>query len=202
MSHPVFEGNSAYPTSGTTAPPPALQYLHTQNQRNESPLPNLQGRATDALPPSLHRTTHGDILTTTSLYGKHPLLTPSHQPQNSTAELSHRPLSQLDGSQDHRPRMHTYPLPIPTQPRGPPASSNHPPAKSAYRDLLPYCTADTPLTEQQVIALSDIAGSLREVVVLAVRARTDEGVAEVLAGAVGEAGMRGVVEFFEEEFEV
>lgn len=59
-----------------------------------------------------------------------------------------------------------------------------------------------PLTEQQVIGLSDIAGSLREVVVLALRARTDERVAKVLAEAVGEGGMRGVVEFWEEEFEI
>lgn len=74
--------------------------------------------------------------------------------------------------------------------------------KTAYHDLLPYCTAETPLNEQQVLGLSDVAGSLREVMLVALRAKTDEEYARALAAAVGVDAVQGVVDFFEDEFEI
>ena len=70
--------------------------------------------------------------------------------------------------------------------------------------LLPHCTADSPLNETQVIALSDVAGSLRELVHLALGARDgDEACAGRLGSALGSGqAVCGVVDFFSGEFEV
>lgn len=53
-----------------------------------------------------------------------------------------------------------------------------------------------------MMGLSDIAGSLKEVMLLALRARTEERYAMELAAAVGVDGMRGIVDFFDNEFEI
>lgn len=78
------------------------------------------------------------------------------------------------------------------------------PAGSAVATLLPYCTADVSLNESQVIAVTDIAGSLKELVLLALGAKDgDEECASKLGDAVGsEQAMAGIVDFFSDEFEV
>jgi hypothetical protein len=50
--------------------------------------------------------------------------------------------------------------------------------------------------------MSDIAGSLKEVMLLALQAKTDERVARNLVRAVGQETASGIVEFFSDEFEV
>jgi hypothetical protein len=73
--------------------------------------------------------------------------------------------------------------------------------KTAINDILPYCTAEMPLTQNQVVALSDIAGNLKEVMLLALQARVDEHVASELVRAVGPDAAKGIVDFFSDEFE-
>ncbi|KAF2682713.1 hypothetical protein K458DRAFT_419558 [Lentithecium fluviatile CBS 122367] len=84
----------------------------------------------------------------------------------------------------------------------PPAKQQSRIPKSAISDMLPYCTNGAPLTEAQVIALSDLAGSLKEVMLLALQAKMDERVATDLVRAVGQEAADGIVEFFSDEFEV
>jgi hypothetical protein len=74
--------------------------------------------------------------------------------------------------------------------------------QTAINDLLPYCTTEVPLTQAQVIGMSDVAGNLKEVMLLALRAKTDERAAMELVGAVGQETASGIVEFFSDEFEV
>jgi hypothetical protein len=91
--------------------------------------------------------------------------------------------------------LHTASQPFPRQQLRPP--------ESAVTDILPYCTTEPPLLQEQVIALSDVAGSIRELVLLALGATVgDAGCAEKMEGAVGATTMGSVVEFFAEEWEV
>jgi len=118
-------------------------------------------------------------------------------------------LPQLDGPQDYRPQM------VPAAFRSRITGGNQGPSntlpsakppnrtpKTAISDLLPYCTAELPLTQDQVIGLSDIAGNIKEVMLLALHARVDEGVARNLVRAVGQNTAKGIVDFFRDEFEV
>jgi hypothetical protein len=74
---------------------------------------------------------------------------------------------------------------------------------NAVNDLLPYCTTEPPLGEAQVIALSDVAGSLRELVVLALGATSGTaGCMEKLDGAVGRQAAANIAEFFADEWEI
>ena len=75
-------------------------------------------------------------------------------------------------------------------------------ARTAYHDLLPYCTVEMPLGEQELVGLSDIAGNLKEVMLLALRAKKDDQCKRRLEKAVGADAMRGIVDFFADEFEV
>ena len=59
-----------------------------------------------------------------------------------------------------------------------------------------------PLNEQQIIGLSDIAGSLKEVMLLGMRAQTHESYAMQIENVVGADAMRGIVDFFRDEFEI
>jgi hypothetical protein len=84
-------------------------------------------------------------------------------------------------------------------------SKPHKPAKgSAVTALLPYCTADVPLNEGQVINVTDVAGSLKELVLLALGAKDgDEDCMHRLRSALGsEQAVAGFVDFFSGEFEV
>jgi hypothetical protein len=95
----------------------------------------------------------------------------------------------------HQAHLHTTSQPFPRQqPR---------PLESAVTDILPYCTTEPPLLQEQVIALSDVAGSVKELVLLALGAASgDAGCAEKMEGAVGVVAMGTIVEFFAEEWEV
>jgi hypothetical protein len=133
-------------------------------------------------------------------------------PQTSQAVTSDAPPSdrepaipQFDGPQDYRPQM------VPAGVYQQASSVNHNPTssksqnqrpKTAINDILPYCTAEMPLTQDQVIALSDIAGNLKEVMLLALQAKVDEHVANELVRAVGPEVAKGIVDFFGDEFEV
>ena len=71
-------------------------------------------------------------------------------------------------------------------------------------DLLPYCTTRTKLLSRaEVISFSDVAGSFREVVLLALRTSgaEDEEMGG-LEGALGPDGAKGVREFWHNEWVV
>lgn len=75
---------------------------------------------------------------------------------------------------------------------------------SAVMDLLPYCTTQTKLLGRaEVISFSDVAGSFREVVLLALGASgvEDEEMGG-LEGALGPDGAKGVREFWRNEWVV
>ncbi|KAH7563766.1 hypothetical protein BM1_00813 [Bipolaris maydis] len=77
------------------------------------------------------------------------------------------------------------------------------PTGNTVHDLLPYCTTEPPLNEAQVIALSDVVGSLRELVPLALAAAAgDKRSLRKLESAVGKRDAVGVVEFFVDEWEI
>jgi hypothetical protein len=84
--------------------------------------------------------------------------------------------------------------------------SRHQPVQSdisAVAHILPFCTTEPPLRQEDVIALSDVAGSLKELVLLALGAARGDGVSvRRLEGTVGRGVAEGVVEFFAEEWEV
>jgi hypothetical protein len=74
---------------------------------------------------------------------------------------------------------------------------------SAVTDILPYCTTEPPLRQEQIIALSDIAGSVKELVLLALGAEAGDAVcAGKMEGAVGAETTGSIVEFFAAEWEV
>jgi hypothetical protein len=74
---------------------------------------------------------------------------------------------------------------------------------NAANDLLPYCTTEPPLNGAQVIALSDVVGSLRELVILALGAASGAaGCMEKLEGAVGPRAAVNIAEFFTDEWEI
>lgn len=77
-------------------------------------------------------------------------------------------------------------------------------AGSAVTTLLPYCTAGAPLNEGQVIAITDIAGSLQELALLALGAKDgDEECQRKLESALGsELASCNVLDFFSDEFEI
>jgi hypothetical protein len=76
-------------------------------------------------------------------------------------------------------------------------------SENAVTDILPYCTTEPPLRQEQVIALSDVVGSIRELVLLALGAANgDGGSVDKLEGAVGQTTASNTVEFFVGEWEV
>ncbi|KAF2707515.1 hypothetical protein K504DRAFT_338284, partial [Pleomassaria siparia CBS 279.74] len=73
-------------------------------------------------------------------------------------------------------------------------------ATNVVTDLLPYCT-HPPMNTEQVIGLSDAAGSLRDVVLLVLRAGAGDSMsADSLVAAVGFETAENMVEFFREEW--
>ncbi|KAF3039309.1 hypothetical protein E8E12_000511 [Didymella heteroderae] len=85
-----------------------------------------------------------------------------------------------------------------------PSKPHKPAAESAVTTLLPYCSADVALNGSQVIAVTDVAGSLKELVLLALGAKNgNEDCMHVLRSALGgEQISAGIVDFFSDEFEV
>lgn len=75
--------------------------------------------------------------------------------------------------------------------------------RSVITDVLPYCTTEPPLTQEQVIALSDIAGSVKELVLLALTAAAgDCASTENIVAAVGQNTANNIIDFFIDEWEV
>lgn len=65
---------------------------------------------------------------------------------------------------------------------------------------MPWCTTQGQLSNSQLIALSDVAGSLTELVRLCLAAAVDEGARSVIEGAVGSEAAAGVIEFWTDEW--
>jgi hypothetical protein len=127
---------------------------------------------------------------------------------NSSGDIQ-RTLSQLDGPHDYHPHGMAADVRSQTAVAGHMHSNTQASTKqyartpkSAINDILPYCTAELPLTQDQVIGLSDIAGNLKEVMLLALHAKVDECFARHLVRAVGQRAATGIVDFFSDEFEV
>ncbi|CAE7001677.1 hypothetical protein PTNB85_09125 [Pyrenophora teres f. teres] len=148
--------------------------------------------------------------------------TKSTQPTNTLAPV------QLDGGADYHPRArpsvitssHARPaIPFYSQQQyhgqmshqsrhgpsvpPPPRQQTHTTTTSTVRDLLPYCTTEPPLDEAQVIALSDVVGSLKELVLLSLCATSgDVSSMEKLEGAVGQQTAANITDFFADEWEI
>lgn len=76
-------------------------------------------------------------------------------------------------------------------------------SRNAVSELLPYCTTEPPLNQEQVIGLSDAVGSLKELVLLALGAAAgDAGCVERLESAVGGQAAANIAEFFIDEWEI
>ncbi|KAI4648858.1 uncharacterized protein J4E79_009930 [Alternaria viburni] len=108
----------------------------------------------------------------------------------------------IHSQQRHHPQLprqsHNAPSVPPPPPRHPSRTLGN-----AVNDLLPYCTTEPPLSQAQVIALSDVVGSLKELVVLALGAASGvPGSMKKLEGAVGSQAAVNIVEFFADEWEI
>ncbi|KAF2118276.1 hypothetical protein BDV96DRAFT_381400 [Lophiotrema nucula] len=141
----------------------------------------------------------------TSRADSHVSSSTSTHDSTTTSDIS--PIPQIDGLND--PRHKTNPAvsniiagtqssatPVPPKAQAPPKPSS----TNAVEALLPYCTVHTRLTNEQVIAVSDVAGSLKELVMLALGATVDEGQKETLEKAVGVEAADGIMEFFKDEW--
>jgi hypothetical protein len=112
-----------------------------------------------------------------------PHLPQHHGPGEHYSGQQHRTFPSRPQAQNHPPRSRVQSA---TRPQGA-VSPN------AAIDLLRWCTADMPLNNEQVIVLSDVAGSLKELMVLALTAKVDEGASEQLIRAVGEDATAGTL---------
>lgn len=122
------------------------------------------------------------------------------------------PVSQYQQQQQQRSHSHQHQSvqvrptnqPINTAAPHVPSKQRKPATASAVTTLLPYCTAKVPLNEGQVIAVTDAAGSLKELVLLALGAKDgDEERLSRLESALGsEQTTADVVDFFSDEFEI
>ncbi|CAG5173263.1 uncharacterized protein ALTATR162_LOCUS7604 [Alternaria atra] len=126
-------------------------------------------------------------------------------PRMANSATGHvQPSTQLYPHQQYQSRISHPSHNVPSVPPPPPPPRQ--PARAignAVNDLLPYCTTEPPLSEAQVIALSDVSGSLRELVVLALGATFGTaGCMEKLDGAVGRQAAANIAEFFADEWEI
>lgn len=98
--------------------------------------------------------------------------------------------------------LHRSQHPRPTTAQRP--STSHPCVpRLSVTTLLPYCTTGPPLSEAQVIAISDIAGSLQELVQLALGAVAgDAECVRTLENTVGGQAAAHIAEFFMDEWEL
>ncbi|KAF2806651.1 uncharacterized protein BDZ99DRAFT_347930, partial [Mytilinidion resinicola] len=74
--------------------------------------------------------------------------------------------------------------------------------KITIQHLLPYCTKRGVLNEADITNLAEVAGSLRELVAMALRGEVDALGRDVLEGAMGVEMAQGVREFWGEEWVV
>lgn len=97
-------------------------------------------------------------------------------------------------------RQHQVPTRTPTQTD---SRQNKEAPRSVVTDVLPYCTTEPPLTHEQVIALSDVAGSVKELVLLALTAAAgDRASTEKITAAVGQTTTHNIIDFFVDEWEI
>ncbi|KAF1932184.1 uncharacterized protein M421DRAFT_89531 [Didymella exigua CBS 183.55] len=126
------------------------------------------------------------------------------QPSSQGHHQQRVPPQQWRQQQSQHPQIRARPM-HPANAMAPhaPAKQHKPAGGSAVTTLLPYCTADVPLNESQVLAVTDVAGSLKELVLLALGAK--DGGAECasrLRSALGsEQAVAGILDFFSGEFE-
>ncbi|KAF2468254.1 uncharacterized protein BDR25DRAFT_316369 [Lindgomyces ingoldianus] len=71
---------------------------------------------------------------------------------------------------------------------------------TAVMDLLPFCTSQTQLDNELLIRLSDVAGSLKEIVLLALGGAIDSCMRSTLERAVGPDVSAGIIEFWSDEW--
>jgi len=71
---------------------------------------------------------------------------------------------------------------------------------NAGLELLPYHTTHGRLDRETLIKLSDLAGSLKEIVLLTLGQHLDEEGMNVLERTVGTEAVHGIREFCEEEY--
>jgi hypothetical protein len=115
-------------------------------------------------------------------------------------ELPQPSLPRTYPRQQYQAQQHRAPGKAPTHI---PPRKTYGKTESAVTDALPYCTTEPPLKREQIIALSDVVGSVKELVFLALSAMAGEpGGADKMESAVGPRTARNVVEFFSEEWEI
>ncbi|KAF9699379.1 hypothetical protein EKO04_002375 [Ascochyta lentis] len=157
--------------------------------------------------PGAHERTERDIQDTSSSLagpvGHRPLTVPSAHGQST--HYFHQ-------QEQTRRRQHQYPH-IQAAPihQAHTKTTSHAPQRrqneavvNAASTFLPYCTAEISLNEEQVIAVTDIAGSLKELVLLTLGAKDgDEECKSRLESALGgEQAAAGVLDFFSDEFAI
>jgi hypothetical protein len=161
--------------------------------------------------------------TAPSVHGGTETSSNTHTPNIAIQSTNTATLPQMDGGADYHskqvgsnyaqpsatnpyvPQQHMYNRPLhQNAPSAPPPPHQQTRATgNVVRDLLPYCTIESPLNEAQVIALSDVVGSLRELVLLALSgASGDRGSVEKLEGAVGQRAAKNIIDFFVDEWEI
>jgi hypothetical protein len=121
---------------------------------------------------------------------------------SNTMNRSAQPTLLARAHPHHQPRSQHHQTIDRTASQVPPPIQTHTP-KNAVTDILPYCTTGPPLRQDQVIALSDVVGSIKELVLLALSAAAgDVESVNKMEGAVGPETTRNMAEFFAEEWEV
>lgn len=83
-----------------------------------------------------------------------------------------------------------------------PTRSSRSSVLNAATDLLPWCASHGRLSREQVIGLSDVAGNMKEVVLLALSAGVDESAKTKLERALGDEAAFGIIEFWGNEYAI
>jgi hypothetical protein len=119
---------------------------------------------------------------------------------------------QVDGPGDHHVATFSKHFSaIPATHRRKTSTNNVPPSNDREHQiptvndalgLLPWCTSEGRLRNDQAIALSDVGGSLKEVMLVALTAAVNDGAKEEIERAVGGAAAAAVIEFWNEEYAV
>lgn len=157
----------------------------------------LEGPA-DYLPQMTPLDTHGRL----NSHAQRQQRYPAHRCLREQAPQQHQPNPQREQYPQNQ-AMPTYQVNVEVAPQS--HSRQHKPAAgNATTTLLPYCTADTPLNDSQVIAVTDVAGNLQELALLALGAKAgDEDCMLRLGNVLGSGqALAGVVDFFSGEFGV
>lgn len=113
---------------------------------------------------------------------------------------------QYQQSHHHQPQLHARNMHQSHDAAASPAPSKQHKvaAHSAVATLLSHCTVEIPLNQSQVIALTDVAGSMKELVILALGAKDggEESLGSLKSALGSDEAVAGVVDFFSDEFEI